>query len=93
MNSQLSVEAKQKGRRFFIGRVVSVKMLKTFTIELERTFEHKWVHKVVKRKKKFLVHDESSLCRVGDVVSVYEGAPISKRKYMYLDRVIEQAKG
>jgi small subunit ribosomal protein S17 len=91
MNTQLSSGIRRKSRKFFVGKVVSVKMRKTFTIELERTFEHKWVHKVIKRKKKFLVHDEGSSCSVGDTVSVYEGAPTSKRKYMYLDRVLERA--
>jgi small subunit ribosomal protein S17 len=80
----------RKIRRLKLGKVVSDKMEKTIVVEVERTFSDPRFHKIVRRHKKYKVHDESGVARPGDVVEFYEGKPVSKEKYMYLHRVVTQ---
>ena len=62
------------------GVVVSDKENKTVTVRIERRFTHPLYKKVIKRSKKYAAHDETNLCKVGDIVSIRECAPISRRK-------------
>jgi small subunit ribosomal protein S17 len=82
-----TVESKTK-KKLIQGRVVSKKMSKTATVEVERVFRHPELHKVVKSKRKFHVHDPLDEARVGDVVKFYEGRPMSKIKFMHLDSIV-----
>lgn len=77
-------------KKVLVGTVISDKMNKTVVVEVERSFSHSQVHKVVKQRKKYKVHDEHEQAKVGDVVELFEGKPVSKTKYMYLARVIRQ---
>jgi len=77
-----------KKKKFISGRVVSDKMDRTVVILVERTFKHPMLHKVLRKTKKYNVHDEHNVAKVGDLVEVFEGRPVSKTKYMYLSRVI-----
>lgn len=63
-----------------IGVVIRKKMKKTVTVLVERQVRHPLYKKIIKRKKKFLVHDEYEKCKVGDFVKIIETRPISKRK-------------
>ena len=45
-------------RRRLTGRVVQAKMQKTVTVRVDRTFRHPLYQKVLRAKKRFLVHDE-----------------------------------
>ncbi|NIM89338.1 MAG: 30S ribosomal protein S17 [Candidatus Aminicenantes bacterium] len=62
------------------GVVIGNKMRKTVTVLVERPVRHPFYKKIIKRKKKFLVHDEYEKCKVGDVVKIIEARPLSKRK-------------
>jgi small subunit ribosomal protein S17 len=62
------------------GAVVSVKADKTVTVSVERIFKHRVYKKIVRRKKKYLAHDEKNKCKVGDQVKLKLVRPISKRK-------------
>lgn len=75
-------------KRILTGTVISDKMQKTIVVEVERTFRHPLFNKTVRTKRKYKVHDEQELAKVGDIVAFYEGRPVSKTKYMYLDRVV-----
>jgi len=79
----------KKSRQMFIGEVVSDKMEKTIVVKTERTFKHPRFHKVLRRTKKYKVHDEAGESKMGDIVEFYEGRPVSKTKYMYFARVIK----
>jgi len=48
--------------------------------------------KFVKKSKKFLAHDETNECNVGDTVKIIESRPLSKRKRWALVEIIEKAK-
>ena len=62
------------------GVVISDKMDKTATVLIERVMEHPLYHRVVKKSKKVLVHDEKNDCRIGDTVKIIETRPLSKKK-------------
>ena len=78
-----------KTKKMLVGTVVSDKMQKTIVVEYERAFKHKDFHKILRSTKKYKVHDENSLAKIGDKVEFFEGRPVSKTKYMYLHRVIQ----
>ena len=62
------------------GVVISDKMEKTVTVEVERTFHHPRYKKRVEKHKKYKVHDELGV-KEGDQVVIEECAPISKDKH------------
>ena len=86
--SEISV-SKRKQR---LGTVASNKMDKSATVVVERRVKHPIYHKVVKRTKKFMVHDENNECSIGDVVRIEESRPHSKRKRWKLVEIVEKAK-
>jgi small subunit ribosomal protein S17 len=70
----------QKRKTTKLGTVVGKKMAKTVTVLVTRQVRHPLYKKTIRRKKTFLVHDETEKCKVGDVVRIVETRPISKRK-------------
>ncbi|MCH8236648.1 MAG: 30S ribosomal protein S17 [Proteobacteria bacterium] len=67
-------------KRILRGVVVSDKMDKTVTVKVERRIMHPLYKKVIRRSKKYAAHDEANACKEGDVVSIRECRPLSKRK-------------
>ena len=67
-------------KRILQGIVVSDKMDKTVTVQVERRFKHTLYKKFIRRSKKYAAHDETNGVKVGDVVKIRECRPISKRK-------------
>ncbi len=79
-------EKKRKINVVLTGEVVSVKADKTISVSVQRTFKHSIYKKIVRRKKKYLTHDENNKCSLGDIVKIKLIRPISKRKtWMLLD--------
>lgn len=76
-------------RRRLIGRVVSDRMQKTVTVEIERRSTHPVYKKVVKSTKKVLAHDESDQIPVGAIVRIVESRPLSARKRWVVETVLE----
>ena len=72
------------------GLVVSNSMDKTVVIQVERKVPHKLYKKYVSRKVKYMAHDESNQCQVGDLVLIEECRPLSRRKRWLVRAVIEQ---
>ena len=85
-----NVLAAPKGR-VLTGTVVSDKMEKTIVVKVDRTFKHPLLGKTVTRAKKYKAHDENETAKVGDVVEIVEGKPISKTKHMVLGSVVRKA--
>lgn len=79
-------------RKIRMGTVISNKMDKTATVLMERLIEHPLYHRVVKRSKKLLAHDENNECQIGDKVVVVETRPLSKRKRWKVAEIVERAK-
>ncbi len=73
-------EAQDRHRRTATGVVVSTKMDKTAVISVTRIFLHPKYRKYVRRRKKYMAHDEHGQCAVGDQVVIEECRPMSKHK-------------
>lgn len=73
------------------GTVVSNKMDKTITVVVERRVKHPLYGKYIKRSKKIQAHDENNDCQEGDLVTITETRPISKRKSWKLASVDRKA--
>ena len=82
-----------KPKKMFQGVVVSDKMDKTIVVLVEQTYVHPKLQKVLRRTKKYKVHDETQQAKEGDVVEFYHVRPLSKTKYMNLHRVVTHAAG
>lgn len=83
--------AEQKLRRKVTGKVVSNKGEKSITVMVERRVKHPVYGKFLRRSTKLMAHDETNQCREGDVVTIEECRPLSKRKTWTLVEVVEQA--
>ena len=67
-------------KKILQGNVVSNKQNKTITVLVERKFKHPMLKKVIRRSKKYSVHDEENKFNTGDKVKIMESKPISKLK-------------
>jgi small subunit ribosomal protein S17 len=76
----------QKRKTTKVGTVIEKKMKKTIKVTVERQIRHPLYKKTIRRKRTFLVHDETEKCKVGDVVRIVETRPLSRLKRW---RVIE----
>ena len=79
-------------KREIQGKVVTIAGEKSATMVVERRVMHSRYHKVVKKFKKYVIHDEKSELKVGDEVIAIECSPISKRKSFRLKSVVVGAK-
>lgn len=82
----------RKVRKTRVGVVSSNKMDKTIAVTVERRIQHPIYGKFMKKSKKFIAHDETNDCNIGDTVRIMETRPMSKRKRWRLVEVIERAK-
>ena len=80
--------AQASSKRVLIGEVISDKMHKTAIVRITRTIKHPLYGKIVKKFKKYKVHDEHNACKIGDTVEIIECRPLSKTKHMALNRII-----
>ncbi|HFU74165.1 MAG TPA: 30S ribosomal protein S17 [Helicobacteraceae bacterium] len=75
-------------KREIQGKVVKISGDKTVAMVVERRVMHSRYHKVVKRFKKYLVHDESNQVKVGDEIIAIECRPLSKTKSFRLKTIV-----
>ncbi len=80
-----------KTKRTLLGKVVSDKMDKTVSVLVERRVKHPLYGKIVRRSKKYLVHDETNQAKIGDIIEIREDRPVSKRKSWIISKVVEVA--
>jgi small subunit ribosomal protein S17 len=78
--------------RTLVGRIVSDKRAKTVTVLVERRHAHELYGKIVARSRKYHAHDENGDFKIGDLVEISEGRPISKTKSWTVTRLVEKAK-
>lgn len=79
---------KQTHKRVIQGKVVSIAGNKSAVILVERKVVHPKYRKIVKRFKKYIIHDEECKSRIGDVISAIECKPISKHKSFVLKDIV-----
>jgi len=89
-SKQVNGGAKQTNPRIVIGTVVSNRMDKTIVVLVERRVQHPLYGKIIRRSSKLHAHDENNECEIGDTVTVFEVAPISKTKTWRLVRIDER---
>tara|TARA_B100000586_G_scaffold102309_1_gene73241 strand:- start:218 stop:490 length:273 start_codon:yes stop_codon:yes gene_type:complete len=85
----MTEEMEKKERKSITGKVVSNSMEKTVTVSIERRLRHPLYNKYIYKTTKILVHDEEMVSKVGDIVSIQESKPISKKKSWILNKVIK----
>jgi len=83
-------EAGQK--KTLTGNVLKSKMDKTVVVSVERLTKHPLYGKYIKRRVKYMVHDEKNDCREGDRVLIIETRPMSKLKAWRVGEILERAK-
>ena len=84
--------SEDKVSRTLTGRVVSDKMDKTVTVQVERKVKHPLYGKVISRSKKYHAHDEKNEYREGDLVTIEECRPIAKTKAFRVTALIEKSR-
>ncbi len=83
---------KERGmKRQVVGTVLSNKMDKTVTVQVERLVSHPIYRKYVRRRVRFAAHDQENACGIGDRVMITESRPLSKRKRWRVSQIIEKA--
>ena len=73
------------------GVVTSDKMDKSVVVAVERQVRHALYGKIQRRTSTFLAHNEGNEAKVGDVVEIVEGRPMSRRKRWVVVRIVRRA--
>jgi small subunit ribosomal protein S17 len=92
MTDTTTTDALSRGfRKTREGYVVSDKMDKTVTVEVEDRVQHPLYGKTIRRTKKVKAHDEGNTAGVGDRVLLMETRPLSATKRWRVVQIIEKA--
>lgn len=83
-----TTQAAPSRRKTRVGTVISDKMDKTIVVEHIARVPHPQFKKIVKRSKKYYVHDENSQAKVGDRVRIVETRPLSKLKRWTIQEIL-----
>merc|ERR1712187_264146 len=73
------------------GKVLSLSMHKTASVEVNRLFEQQIYKKKSNISKTYLAHNVECICKVDDKVELKPCRPLSKRKGFIVSRVISSA--
>ena len=92
MNAEPIQTPAKRNTRTLVGKVVSDQRSKTITVLVERRTKHELYGKIVARSSKYHAHDENDEFKMGDVVEIAEGRPISKTKSWVVTRLVEKAR-
>ena len=84
--------AERNYRKERIGVVVSDKMEKSVVVSIERQLKHSKYGRFIRLKKRYVAHDETNECKIGDKVKIVETRPLSKSKRWRIGEVLERAK-
>ena len=76
-------------KKILKGKVISDKNEKTIVVLVERKYQHPFLKKIVKNKKKYHAHDKMNLFKIGDTVQIEESKPYSKYKRF---KVLEESR-
>jgi small subunit ribosomal protein S17 len=93
MTETATATTTQRGfRKTREGYVISDKMNKTVTVEVEDRVQHPLYGKTIRRTKKVKAHDEANSAGVGDRVLLMETRPLSATKRWRVVQILEKAK-
>jgi len=74
-----------------VGIVISNKMQKTIVVKVEKRYPHPMYSKTLIKTIKYLAHDESEECNIGDQVLVEECRPLSKKKRWKVIQILSKS--
>ncbi len=77
-------------QKSLVGTVVSDKMDKTVVVLVETTSQHRLYRKMIKRSKRYMVHDDRLDAKPGDVVRILETRPLSRHKRWRVAEVLKR---
>ncbi|QBA64855.1 30S ribosomal protein S17 [Muriicola soli] len=83
---------KRNLRKERVGVVTSDRMEKSIVVSEVKRVKHPMYGKFVLRTKKYVAHDETNDCKIGDTVKIMETRPLSKTKCWRLVEILERAK-
>ena len=81
----------QVARRAREGTVVSDKMDKSVVVAVSSSTRHRLYKKIMRRLRRYMVHDETNDAKLGDRVRIVESRPHSRRKRWQLAEVLVRA--
>ena|SRR5215510_4367070 len=91
-NEVPAAEVGPRGRRAEkVGIVTSDKMQKTIVVRVDRLVKHPVYKRYVRRRSKFMAHNEIEGVSIGDQVRIIETRPYSARKRWRVAEVIRKA--
>ena len=73
------------------GIVSSSAMDKSIVVSVTTQKKHRQYGKYISRVKRYVAHDETNSCDVGDTVVIVECRPLSKRKRWRLRSIVQKA--
>lgn len=88
---QTQGDARVRRRLAKEGIVISDKMDKTVVVEVVRLVMDRLYGKYLRRRSRFMAHDEKNECKVGDRVRIQESRPLSRRKRWAVKEILEKA--
>nr|YP_010185351.1 ribosomal protein S17 [Ishige okamurae]QVJ99695.1 ribosomal protein S17 [Ishige okamurae]WAM63991.1 30S ribosomal protein S17 [Ishige okamurae] len=71
-----------------VGIVISNKMQKSVVVAVEYRYRHAVYSKTVIETKRYMAHDQSNSCNIGDEVLLEESRPLSKKKRWVVKNVL-----
>lgn len=74
-----------------IGLVTSDKMQKTVVVRVERQVRHRKYKRYIRRRTKFMAHDEIG-AHIGDIVRIVETRPLSARKRWRVVEIVQKSR-
>ncbi len=84
------MEESRRLNKVMTGVVISDKMDKTVVVLVNRVIKHPVYKKYIRRRAKFMAHDEQNSARMGDTVEIIQSRPLSKFKRWRLTRIVER---
>ncbi len=86
----MTTEPVAVNRKQRVGMVVSDHGEKTIIVRVERASRHRIYRKVIRRTKRYHVHDEENVATNGDLVRIEESRPMSRTKRWRLVEVMTE---
>lgn len=90
--TETTVKSAARGRRVEkIGIVTSDKMMKTVVVRVDRRVKHPVYKRYIRKRSKFMAHNEIEGVSTGDQVRIVETRPLSARKRWRVVEVLRKA--
>jgi len=89
--SSAPAAAPRHRRQEKVGLVTSDKMQKTVIVRVERQVRHRKYKRYIRRRTKFMAHDEIG-AHIGDIVRIVETRPLSARKRWRVVEIVQKSR-